>query len=224
MEIKLKAETRTESGKGPARRMREAGEIPAILYGSGSEPRAIKVKKEDLGEILHGSAGSRVLIDMVLADGKEKENHLVMIKEIQRHPFKEKLLHVDFMKVAREDKIKTRVPVAVVGEEESVGLKSGGTLQHILSEIEVESLPGEMPERMLADISGLEIGEHLTVADIIPQAGVVVLADTEDVIFTILAPRLLEKTEEEVAAEAAAEAEAAAPGEGAAAPEGAEEG
>lgn len=224
MEIKLKAETRTESGKGPARRMREAGEIPAILYGSGSAPRAIKVKKEDLGEILHGSAGSRVLIDMVLADGKEKENHLVMIKEIQRHPFKEKLLHVDFMKVAREDKIKTRVPVAVVGEEESVGLKSGGTLQHILSEIEVESLPGEMPERMLADITGLEIGEHLTVADIIPQDGVVVLADPEDVIFTILAPRLLEKTEEEVAAEAAAEAEAAAPGEGAAAPEGAEEG
>jgi large subunit ribosomal protein L25 len=222
MEIKLKAESRAGTGKGPARRMREAGEIPAVLYGTGIEARPIKVKREDLNEVLHGHAGSRALIDLVVVDGKAKENHLVMIKEIQRHPFKERLLHVDFMKVAREEKVKTKAAVAVLGEEESVGLKAGGTLQHNLFEVDVECLPADMPDRMFADISGLEIGEHLTVADLIPQPGVTVLTDPEDMIIAVLAPRLAEVEEAVPAAEEEAAPEEAKPEEGAAPGGGAE--
>lgn len=210
MEIKLKAEKRLQTKKGPARRMREAGEVPAILYGTGVEPSPIKVRREDLADLLHGKGGTHSLIDLVVFDGEAEENHLVMIKELQRHPIKDRLLHVDFMKVARDEKITTRVTVALTGEEDSPGLKEGGTLQHNLREIEVECLPGEIPEHLYADISDLSIGEHMTVSDLVVPSGVVVLTETVDTILTILAPRLAEEPVEAVGAEELAEAPAEA--------------
>jgi len=211
LELKLKAEARTETGKGPARRMRAKGEIPAVLYGLGSAPCSLKVKREDIRDALHSEAGAHALIDLQVIEGKEKESHLVMIKEVQRHPFKDRILHVDFLKVARDEKITVRVPVAVSGEEESPGLKAGGTLQHNLWEIEIECLPAEIPDHLSVDVSEMNIGEHLRVADLKCPAGVTVLTDTEDTLLTVLAPRLLEK-EEELELEAAAE-EAEAPAE-----------
>lgn len=201
MEIKLKAEKRSETGKGPARRMRVAGEVPAVLYGTGVDPSPIKVKKEELSELLHGKGGVHTLIDLVVVDGKEKENHLVMIKEIQRHPLKEMLLHVDFMQVARDEKVTTKVAVAVNGEEESPGLKAGGTVQHNLWEVEVECLPAEMPDHLYIDISHLQIGEHMTVADLTAPPGVTILTEPGDMVLTILPPRLAEEVVEAVPAE-----------------------
>lgn len=209
MEIKLKAEKREteETGKGPARRMRRAGEIPAVLYGLGTEASPIKVRSDDLKEVLHTKAGANVLIDLVVTDGKAKENHLVMIKEIQRHPFKERLLHVDFMKVARDETVTARVPIALVGEEDSVGLRAGGTLQHTLWEIEVECLPQDLPDHIIADVSSIDIGENVRVGDLKRIPKVTVLTDESDPVLTILAPRLIaeEKVEEEGVAEAAVE-------------------
>lgn len=195
MEQKLRAESRTEAGKGPARRLRAHGEIPAVLYGSGIEPHPLKVKREDVSDVLRSEAGSNVLIDLQITDGKDKENHLVMIKEIQRHPFKERVLHVDFLKVARDEMVTMKVPIAVNGEEESVGLKAGGTLQHNLREVDVECLPGDVPDHLYADITEAAIGDHLRVSDLEVPPGVTVLTEPEDAILSILAPRLLEKEE-----------------------------
>lgn len=199
MELKLKAEERKVTGKGPVRRLRSQGEVPAVLYGQGTEAFPLKIKADDLREVLHSSAGSNVLIDMQVARGKEKENHLVMIKEIQRHPFKSRLLHIDFVKVSRDEKVTTKVPIAITGEDVAAGLKAGGTLQHNLWEVEVECLPADMPDHVFADVSQLEIGDHLTVADLKGASGVTILTDTEDTILTILAPRIIEVEEVEVA-------------------------
>ena len=209
MEFKLEAETREEKGKGPVKRLRSKGEIPAVLYGMGVESHSLMVKKEDLTEVLHTGAGANVLIDLQVVDGKNKESHLVMIKEIQRHPFKEKFLHVDFVKVARDEKVTTKVTIAVKGEEETLGLKAGGTLQHNIWEVEVECLPADMPDHLYADISMMEIGDHLQVSDLVTPAGVTVVTDADDTILTILAPRVLEVEEvaEEVAEEGVVPAE-----------------
>ena len=215
MELKLKARQRSETGKSAARKMRNEGEVPAVMYGHGIDPRPLTVKKEELGELIHGRAGTNVLIDLQVLDGKDKTDHLVMIKELQRHPFKEKLLHVDFLKVARDEKVIMKVPISINGEEDSVGLKAGGTLQHNLWEVELECLPTEVPDHIFADISQVQVGEHLVIGDLKLPAGVDIVADVEDVILTILAPRLAVEgalTEEEVAQakEEAAAAEAAA--------------
>lgn len=216
MELKLTAETREETGKGPVKRLRVKGEVPAVLYGPGLKSHNLMVKKEDLSEVLHTEAGANVLIDLQLVVGKKKESHLVMIKEIQRHPFKEKFLHVDFVKVARDEKVTTKVPIAVRGEEESLGLKNGGTLQHNIWEVEVECLPADMPDHLYVDISMMDIGDHLRVSDLVSSPGVTLLTEADDTILTILAPRVIEvevPEVEEVAEELAAEEEEVAPAE-----------
>jgi len=199
LELKLTAETREETGKGPVKRLRVQGGIPAVLYGPGLLPHNLVVKKEDLGEVLHTEAGANVLIDLQVVDGKKKESHLVMIKEIQRHPFKEKFLHVDFVKVARDEKVTTKVPIAVSGEAESLGLKNGGTLQHNIWEVEVECLPADMPDHLYVDVSMMDIGDHLRVSDLTSPPGVAILTDADDTILTVLAPRVIEVEVPEVA-------------------------
>jgi large subunit ribosomal protein L25 len=216
LEQKLKARRRSETGKGAVKRLRNHGEIPAVMYGHGTEPQSLAVKNEELQDAIRGEAGLNVLLDLQVIDGKQKDNHLVMIKELQKHPFKEKLLHVDFLKVARDEKVTMKVPISILGEEESVGLRAGGTLQHNLWEVEVECLPTDVPDHLLADITEIAVGEHLSVADLKPRPGVTVLSDPEDIILTILAPRLLaeleevplEEEEEEAAKEEAAAGEA----------------
>jgi large subunit ribosomal protein L25 len=196
LEFKLKAEKRDETGKGAARKARERGEVPAVMYGLGGAPVSLLIKKEDLTDVLGSAAGTNVLLDLQVTSGKDKDNYLVMIKELQRHPFKEKLLHVDFLKVARDTKVSMRVPITITGEEESVGLKAGGTLQHNLWEVEIECLPGDVPDHVFIDIADADIGDHLSVSDLNIPAGITVLADPGDVVLTLLAPRLI--VEEEV--------------------------
>lgn len=198
MELKLKARTRAETGKGAARRIRAAGEVPAVMYGLGVEPQPLAVTREELQDVIHSESGLNVLIDLQVIDGKDKTDHLVMIKELQKHPFKERFLHVDFLKVARDEKVTMRVPITITGEEESIGLKAGGTLQHNLWEVEVECLPADVPDHLYIDISAIDVGDHLNVGALKSPPGVTVLADPEDVVLTILAPRLVVEEEEEL--------------------------
>ncbi|MDD5448537.1 MAG: 50S ribosomal protein L25/general stress protein Ctc [Actinomycetota bacterium] len=208
-EIKLKAAVRKETGKGPARRARLAGEIPGVLYGPGTEPVPLLVKSKDLMEVLYHEGGLSALINLEIKAGREKKNQLVMIKEVQKHLLKDMVLHVDFLGVARERKITIRVPVVVTGEEKSEGIKEGGIVQHNLWEVEVECLPTDIPESLPVDISQLNIGQHLLVSDLQPPAGVTVLNPPDEIVTAILAPRIVtaeeEAEEEEVAAAPEAE-------------------
>jgi len=197
LELKLEARKRELTGKGGARKIRAQGEVPAVVYGLGTESRNLAVKKGDIWEAIQGEAGLNVLIDLQVVDGKEKDSHLVMIKEVQRHPFKEMILHVDFLMVARDETVTMKVPIKIVGEQESVGLKNGGTLQHSLWDVEVECLPADIPEGLSLDVSSLDIGDSLRVSDLDPPGEVSILVGPEDVVVNILAPRIVTEEEEE---------------------------
>lgn len=219
MELKLKAEKREESGKGPARKLRAAGRIPAVLYGHNMDPVPLSVDAKELFHVLHGSAGSNVLVDLEV-DGA---GHLALPREIQRDVVRARYIHIDFLAVRRDEKVSVSVPVLVVGE--SPGVKAGGVLEHHLWELAVECLPGDVPEGLEVDVSRLQVGDSLRVEDLAPPGGVTILTPLEDAVLSVVIPqvRVVEEVEAVAEEEAAAEgAEAAVPAEEAAEREGGE--
>jgi large subunit ribosomal protein L25 len=220
MELKLKAEKREESGKGAARKLRAAGRVPAVLYGHGVGPIAVSVDAKDLFHILHGSAGTNVLVDLQV-DGAQ---HLSLPREIQRDHVRGRYLHVDFLAVRRDETVTVSVPVHVVGE--SPGVKAGGVIEHHLWELQVECLPGDVPDGINADVSKLQVGDSLRVADLTPPRGVSVLTPLEESVVSVVIPqvRVVEEVEAvaEEGEEVAAEEGEAAPAEEAPTEEGGE--
>ena len=216
MEAKLDAEPRSETGKGAAHRLRASGRVPAILYGQDVEPTPISVGALDLLHLYHSSGGASVLVDLRV-NGDE---HLTIAREIQRDLIHDRFIHVDFMAVRRDEKITVSVDVHEIGD--SVGVHAGGVVQHHLREIEIEALPGDVPERIDVDITSLQIGQSLRVGDLQPPSGVEILTDADTMVIAVIEPAVMD-TEldlgvagEEAPEEAAeaAEAEAAEAGEG----------
>jgi large subunit ribosomal protein L25 len=210
-EQKLVAERREGTGKGVARRLRASGRVPAVLYGQGVGPMSLSVDSRELIHLFHTGAGTNVLVDLVV-DGDE---HLAMAREIQRDHIKGRFVHVDFLAVSRDQKITIDVPVRLVGD--SVGVKAGGVLEHHLWEVQVECLPTDVPEAIQADVTELEIGSSLRVADLVAPEGATILTNPDDLVVAVQQPQARVELEE-VAAEAV-EGEAAEVAEGAAAGE-----
>jgi large subunit ribosomal protein L25 len=175
------------------------------------EPISLSVDSRELLHVFHTGAGTNVLVDLVV-DG---DAHLAMAREVQRDHIKGKFVHVDFLAVSRDQRITISVPVRVVGD--SVGVKAGGVLEHHLWELQVECLPTGVPEAIEADVSALEIGSSLRVADLVAPEGVTVLTAPEESVVAVQQPQARVELEAEAAEAAeAAEGEAA---EGEAAPE-----
>ena len=230
METKLQAETRDETGKGVARRLRADGRVPAVLYGQGVEPVALSVDAREMFHILHGAAGANALVDLAV-DGQE---HLVLAREIQRDHIHNSLIHIDFLAVSRTQTITANVPVVETGE--AAGVKEGGVVEHHLREIAVECFPQDVPDHIEIDISDLELGGMVHVSDLVAPEGVTILTSPEDAVLSIITPAVLrteadlsvpgaegaEVPEGEEAAAAPAEGEAAQPAEAPAAEEGGE--
>jgi large subunit ribosomal protein L25 len=205
-EQKLQAQLREGTGKGVARKLRQSGRVPAVLYGHGNDAVALSVDSRDLYHLLHTGAGSNVLVDVVV-DGTD---HLAMPREIQRDAIRGSFWHVDFLEVSRDETIAVDVPIHVVGE--SVGVKQGGVLEHHLWDLHVECLPGDVPEGIEVDISALEVGDSLKVSDLVVPSGVSVLTGADESVLAVVVPQAREVEEAEEAA--AAEAAEAAEGEG----------
>jgi len=197
--VELKARPRTELGTQAVKRMRAAGRVPAIIYGRSISPQPLEVDAAELEEVLHHSASENVLVH-VKVEG-ESNSRLAIIKEVQHHPVKGKILHVDFQQVAEEEKVTITVPVEAVGE--AAGVKAGGILEHVLFQIEVRAKPRDLPENIQVDVTNLGLGETLHVRDIQPPPGVEILTDPEVPVITIVKPAVGE--EEEAAAEVQAE-------------------
>lgn len=219
MEVTIQAEARQGTGKGVARKLRAAGKVPAVVYGRGTEPISVAVNRIDLTRAFKTEAGRNVLIDLVV----EGDTHLTLARELQRDPVRGAILHVDFLKIARDVAIEVDVPIHITGE--SPGVKEGGVIEHHLWSVRVSCLPGNVPERLDADVSQMVIGDMLRVEDLIVPDEVTVLTNPEEAVLGVVVPQIL-KVEEEVPAEAvegvegevpaeAAEGEAAAPAEGA---------
>jgi large subunit ribosomal protein L25 len=184
MEAILKAEPRTATGKGAARQLRADGRVPGILYGHGMEPLLLHVAGKDLLHLFHAT-GSSVLID-VQVDGT---SHLAIPREIQRDHIHGRYVHIDLLAVRRDEKITLAVEVRETGEAR--GVKEGGVIEHHLRDIEVECLPGAVPEFIEIDVTPLAIGDMLRVRDIVPPAGIEILTDADTALISVITPAAL---------------------------------
>jgi large subunit ribosomal protein L25 len=206
-EQSLAVQLRTGKGKEAARRLRNQGLIPAVVYGQREEAIPISLNPQQLAKALRGGAGERSLINLTiegLQDGPVTKT--VILKEKQVHPLKRTLLHVDLYTVAMDETIHVAIPVHLVGK--SVGVELGGVLEQVLREIEVECLPGDIPSSIDVDVSALDIGDSIHVADITLEKAKI-LVDPEQTIVTVVPPTIYEEpvVEEEVVEIEAAEEE-----------------
>jgi large subunit ribosomal protein L25 len=189
-EIVVAAESRTETGKNVNRRLRSRGLIPGVLYGTRKEAVSVAVSPKEIGTILKSASGENTLFDLDLAGTRRK----VILKDFQLEPIKHQLLHADFYEVALDKVIEVKVHVELHGV--AVGVKTqGGVLDFVTRELEVECLPMDIPEKVLVDVSELEIGKHIRVSDIKVSDKVKVLTEADIVVVHVVAPRA-----EEVAA------------------------
>jgi len=181
MEVTLSASVRSSTGKGAARQARMAGLVPAILYGTGVAPLPIAVDARQMGNTLHTRAGSNVLVNL---DVQGDRRYLTMVREVQSHPVRGTLLHIDFVNTARDVKTYADVRVHITGE--SRGVREGGVMEHHLWELRVEALPEDIPESLTGDITHLLIGDHLRVADVVAPSGVEIVTDPEEIILSVV--------------------------------------
>jgi large subunit ribosomal protein L25 len=206
----ITVEAREGRGSGEAGRMRSQGRVPAVLYGGGKPPVAISVDEHAVREILKGAAGENTIFLLKLKDTDEER--LAMIKELQTDPLSGKFIHIDFIRITRGHKLTIKMPIELVGD--SVGVRHGGRIDFVTRELEMEILPREMFDRLVLDISNLEVGEHMTVADLVSQLpeSAILLEDENRVVVVVHAPRMVEElVEEEELEEEMVIAEAAEP-------------
>lgn len=195
----LKAEVRKDTGKRVAKDLRNSGLVPANVYKSGKAATSLTVGDRELESVLHTKAGENVLITLKVSGGESaSKDRTVLIKEIQRHPVRDNILHVDFNEISLTETLEVKVPLEARGEP--VGVKvDGGILEHILRELSVECLPTDIPAKIEVEVSTLKIGEHVLVKDIKVPAGVKVLNDPELIALIIKAPKVEVPKEEAVA-------------------------
>lgn len=203
--IELTVERRETRGKNSARRTRAEGKVPAVVYGAGKDTVPITVNLRALSDAFRGGAGENAIFLLKL-QGSDQTRH-AMIRDLKRDPLSRRLMHLDFVRVMMDTKIRVRVPVEVVGIAKGVKTE-GGILDFVTREIEIECLPGNIPEHLSIDVAELSIGDALRVSDVKAPEGVEVVDDVEKVVVHVAHP-----THEEVAAAPEAVEAAAEPAE-----------
>ncbi|WP_168123362.1 50S ribosomal protein L25 [Paenibacillus sp. HB172176] len=200
MATAMKAEERVPKRKSDLRQLRQNGRIPGIVYGKNmGEASAVSVSEKDLSALLRSHPNAVLELD-VANSGKQS----VMVADVQRHSLnQQQLLHVDFHQVNMNEKVKAHIRIEAVGD--SVGVREGGVLQIIMHDMEVQCLPGSIPDMVTVDISELAVGESLHVSDIDLPEGVEAKSEAQQVVVTVLAPQKEISEEEKEAQDVAAE-------------------
>ena len=193
--IELKVNIRDTVGNGPARRLRQAGQIPAVLYGPNTESVLLSVNKSDLDLVLKKGRTGQMIFNLIVQDNGEIYKRPAMIKELQLHPVSRNYLHIDFYEINLEKKITVAIPVVTVGS--SVGVERGGVLQIIRRELEVECLPFEVPESIEIDINDLDMGDSIHTSGISLDGDVELLGEDNLTVITVLSPKIEEEEPEE---------------------------
>jgi large subunit ribosomal protein L25 len=195
--VTLQVVQREGRGSADARRLRRQGLIPGVLYGRGKPPHAISIPERDLRRALTGDGGLHAILDVVL-DG-QKTTHASILKDYQQDVLTGRIAHVDLQEVRLDQPIQAQVTIELVGEAK--GVTEGGVLSQVVREITVEALPLEVPERIELDVSGMEMGDTLRLADLPPREGVAYLDDPETVLGTVTMPTRIVEPEPEEAEE-----------------------
>lgn len=191
----LQAEKRLHKQKSAMRDERFKGKVPAVVYGKNIESTPLYVEEAQLLKLIR-EYGSNVLLQL----NWDSQTSSVMISDMQINPLKQSLIHIDFHEVNLKQKTRVEVPIVLIGEESVT--KTGAVLQKQTHMLEVEALPTHIPDRINVDVTGLEIGDHLAVGDVVVPKDVQILADKETVILSVLPPALEANTEEESADQA----------------------
>ncbi len=189
MKIEISADKRTLQGKGASRRLRGSGKVPAIIYGGEQQPQSIEMDHNDLFHKLKLEAFHASILSLSVAGKKEQ----VLLRDIQMHPFKHQVLHVDFQRVDKNKKIHMKVPLHFINAENAPGVKtSGGIVTHILTEVDISCLPDALPEFISVDLVELTAGHTLHLSDLVLPNGVEIVALTRgdnSPVATIVIPR-----------------------------------
>ena len=209
-EIVVTVNTREGRGSAEAGRMRHQGMVPAVVYGGGKPPVPIAVDENSIRELLKGAAGENTIFLLKLK-GTDEER-LAMIKELQVNRISGHFIHIDFIRITRGHKLTVKMPVELVGD--CIGVRHGGRVDFVTRDIEIEILPREMFDKFVLDVSNLEVGEHLKVADLASQLpeNAKFLEDENRVVAVVEIPKIIEEpVEEEIEEEELVTAEAEEP-------------
>ena len=202
--VNLSATARTDRGKGAARKLRSSGQVPAIIYGSARDAQPLAINEKDLDRLLGTIAAESTVIELGVDGGRPTKT---LIREIQRHPFRRMILHVDFQELVAGEKVTVNIPLVLVGTPEAVRL-GGGVLDQVMRELEIEVDPSNIPNHVEVDVTELTIGSSVHVRDLTLPEGVEVLDDGDASVCVVSAPRaVVEAAPVEEGAEAVAEPE-----------------
>ena len=204
--FELNAEPRSDTGKGASRRLRHAGKIPAIMYGGDQDPESLTLSHNEVIRNLENEAFYSHILTIKISGGETR----AVLRDLQRHPSKPFVLHMDLQRVKESEKIKMIVPLHFNGEDVSPGIKGGGMVSRELTEVQIECLPKDLPEYIEVDISGLDVGDSLHLTDLSMPDGVILLElardESHDIgVVSIHAKPVAEEVEEAGAEEAAPE-------------------
>jgi len=182
----LDARARTDRGKGVARKLRQSGQIPAIIYGHSREPQSLAIDTRELERLLERVAAASTVIELAI----EGRTARTLIREIQRHPVKRSIIHVDFQELVAGEKVTVSIPLVFTGSAE--GVRGGGILDQVMHELEIRVDPANIPNHVDVDVGPLQIGHSIHVRDLNIPAGVEVLDEEDATVCTVSAPRASE--------------------------------
>jgi len=200
MKIEFTAFPRARQGTGSSRRMRRTGKVPGVVYGAGQDAKMIELDHNALNRHLKMEAFHASILDMSIGGAKER----VLLRDFQMHPWKQEVLHVDFQRVAADRKIHMRVPLHFTSEQTCPGVKAGGVVSHVMTDVDIQCLPDDLPEYVEVNLGTLELGHSIHVAELALPKGVELVARVKSdnpVVVTVQVPRQ-PTVEEEAAAEA----------------------
>ena len=202
-QVKLKAERRQETGRSAVRKLKARGIVPAVIYGAKEKPQSLQVSAREISTILSHASGENILVELEIAG--ESGTKTALVQEIQHAPVGGNILHIDFHAISMDEAIQAEVPLEPIGM--ATGVKTfGGLLEQSLRSLAVECLPKDLPDRIIVDVSALNIGDSLHVRDIQLPEGVTAKVQPDLTVFSVLAPSV-----EEEPAVVATEAAAAGP-------------
>jgi large subunit ribosomal protein L25 len=208
---KLSLTARAPEGSRTARRLRRVGEVPGVIYGGDGEPSHFSVDARILRNTL---AHSGAILDISVDGGKAAP---VLVKDLQRHPVRGDIMHVDFLRVNMNETIHTTVVLELVGGDHAPGVVEGGVLSQETREVNIEALPGDIPDSITHDVSGMRINDTLTLSAVTAPAGITLLDDLDETVIATITPPTVETESDEIEVETAVVGEGGEPvaGEGA---------
>ena len=194
--VTIDIQTRTKAGKGVARKLRHAGQIPGVLYGPKAETISLSVNTHEFNKLLDSAGGEPLLFTLNLKSNGDSSSHTALIKDLQLHPVEDKIRHIDFYEVLMDEEVQIEVPISAVGKSKGVETEMG-VLEIIQRTLKISCLPMAIPRDIQINVSDLGLGDTIHVSDVVAPEGIRLLDDPDTTLMTVVASRAEEEKEGE---------------------------